>query len=333
MNKKQLLWLLKLVVGLILIFMLFREINKGQEILNAFKNANWVNVSIGLVLLLPNVLLQFLKWRYVLRTRYPEMGNGITLQSLLFGFTLGFITPGNLGELARGLFFKKYDRLVITGLNVMDKLFGMIIFITVGFVSLNIIMLTHFNWPGFAVLPVLIISLVFLVLIWIIALNPQWVRSFLYGINTMLPVREKIKSFISCLDNFRRKDSLVMIAYGFIWFLIIFFQYHVMILAFTNVNIGDSFLSVSALLFTKVALPISFGDLGIREGASVFYYMLYGVPKAAAFDAALLIFVINFIVPALGGIYFVFKLRWEMKRSNELAKAEIARGKIPEKIS
>ena len=295
-SKKNLLLLLKIAVGGVLLYVLYREVNQGHAILSAFRSANWLDVLICALLLFPNFFIQYYKWRYLLRTRFPEVNNLVPMQSLLFGSALGFVTPGNLGELARGLFFKQYDRLVITGLNVIDKLFGIIMFVTLGLLSLNIIILTHFHWHPFVVFPIFTISLLFLIFVWLVTLNPHWVRSFLYGINTMLPVRDKIKSFISCLDNFRRRDSLSMLGLSFSWVLIIFFQYHTLVLAFTNVSIFDSFLAVNAVLITKIALPVSFA-----------------VPHAAAFNAAILIFVINFLLPALVGSYYVFKLRWDLK--------------------
>lgn len=311
MKKKKFIWILKLSVGVVLVYFLFREVNRGHAILYAFRRANWVNVSLGFILLIPNFFIQFYKWRYLLKNRFPEVESRTAFQSLLFGATLGFVTPGNLGELARALFFKKYDRLVIIGLNIMDKLFGMIIFISVGFVSLTVIVLTKFSFPAYLVFPLLVLGVIFLLIVWTITLNPQWLRSFLYGVNTMLPVREKIKSIISCLDNFHRRHSLWLLLVNFAWFIIIFLQYHVLILAFTTAPEWVSFVSVSAILFTKVVLPVSIADLGIREGAAVFYYSLYRVPQVASFNAALLIFVINFLLPALAGSYFVFKLKWD----------------------
>lgn len=320
MSKKNWLLLFKIAVGGVLLYVIYREVNQGHAILTAFRSANWINVFICALLLIPNFFFQYFKWRYLLRTRFPGVNNIVPLQSLLFGSALGFVTPGNLGELARGLFFKQYDRLVVTGLNVIDKLFGIIMFVTLGVLSLNVIMLTHFHWHPFVVFPLLIVSLLFLVFVWLVTLNPRWVRSFLYGINTMLPVRDKIKSFISCLDNFRRRDSLAMSALSFAWVLVIFFQYHVLVLAFTNVSVFDSFLAVNAVLITKIALPVSFADLGIREGAAVFYFTLFGVPRAAAFNAAILIFVINFLLPALVGSYYVFKLRWDLKANHSAVR-------------
>ncbi|GAB4334961.1 MAG: hypothetical protein Kow0037_14070 [Calditrichia bacterium] len=320
MKRSKVLWGIKLFVALALLFVLYHELNKGDQIILAFRDANWVNVGLCLLVLPLNFAVQWLKWRYVLKTRYPEMNNKAPFQSLLFGSTLGLITPGNLGELARGLFFEGYDRLIITGLNIIDKLFGMLIFITLGILAVNYLMFAHFSWPAYIIWPVAVISLLFIVFLWLIALNPQAVRSFLYGINTMLPAREKIKQIISCLDNFHRRQSLVMAGISLIWFIVIFIQYHLLILAFTNVAWWKSLVAVAAVLFTKVVLPVSFGDLGIREGASVFYYLLFGVPKAAAFNASILIFVINFLIPAISGSYFVFRLRWQNAENQDKDK-------------
>ncbi|MBN2365264.1 MAG: flippase-like domain-containing protein, partial [Calditrichaeota bacterium] len=103
---------------------------------------------------------------------------------------------------------------------------------------------------------------------------------------------------------------------AFLWFLVIILQYQTVIQAYENVPFTDTFLAVSATLFTKVILPVSVGDLGIREGASVFYYSLMNVPRPAAFNAAFLIFIINFLLPALAGSIFVFRLSWENTRLN-----------------
>ncbi len=331
MTKKRILWILKLGVGVILFMLLYRQVNRGQAILDAFRSANWLNVLLCALLLIPNILLQFLKWRYILRSRFPNIRGGLAFKSLLFGSTLGFITPGNLGELARALYFKKYDKLVIAGLNFMDKLFGMIIFISFGLVAVNIIILLKFRLPHYLVLSIMVASFLFLVALWLIILNPAWVKTVIGGIKKGFKFGSHIDKFTSCFDHFTLRHSAMMLFLSFLWFVIIFFQYHLLLLAFTDAPLIPSFLAVSALLFTKIALPVSFADLGIREGAAVFYYRLFDIPQAAAFNAALLIFVINFIMPALVGSYFVFKLRWEIRQAEQVADPE-QKVEIPLKI-
>ena len=205
--------------------------------------------------------------------------------------------------------------MLVTGLNILDKMYGMVIFITLGFISLFIIIVTQFQWSPYIVFPITIIGLVFLLVIWILLLNPHFARSFSDFLKRRFTVPVKIIDVFSCLNGLERKHSLVMSLLGFIWFLVIFSQYHIVILAFENVSLFSSYLAVSAILFTKIILPVSFADLGIREGASVFYYTLYNVSNAAAFNSALLIFVINFLIPAFVGSIAVFRLRANQNRS------------------
>ncbi len=312
MKNAKIIWYVKIIVGIVLIFFLYRKINQRNEVINAFQSAALVNIIFCMILYIPNFFVQFLKWRFVIRSRFPDIKNSVVIQSLLFGVTLGFVTPGNLGDLARALYINKYDRVVVTGLNLIDKLSGLIVFISIGIVALNYLIITKFNWTDLVLLPFNILSLLVLLLIWLLALNPHIVKSGVLKINWKSTIRMKVEHFISCLDGISRAHSLRILSYAFLWFIVILLQYHVLILAFENSSFMNSFWSVGATLFTKILLPISFGDLGIREGAAVYFYSLFGVAQSTAFNAALLIFVINFILPALVGSYFVFKLHWEL---------------------
>jgi uncharacterized membrane protein YbhN (UPF0104 family) len=148
-----------------------------------------------------------------------------------------------------------------------------------------------------------------LTIIWTFALNPIWIQAIALKVKWKISWKSKIEIIISALDGLHRSKSIGILAMAFLWFIIILFQYHALVLAFENVSFLHSFWAVSATLFTKVLLPISFGDLGIREGAALYYYSLFDVSHATAFNAALLIFLINFVLPATIGSYFVFKLR------------------------
>jgi uncharacterized protein (TIRG00374 family) len=313
MKKQHFLGIMKLVVAAVLIFILYREVNQGQAIMEAFRQANWVNVTFASVLLIPNFFLQYLRWLVLLKSRFPDIGKKTALQSLLFGTTLGFITPGNLGELARALFFKKYDKWVITGLNVIDKLYGTIIFFTFGLIFVMIILFGRFHFHPYIALPAVILALIFLLVVWVLTLNPRRVRGLLNGMKLKFLRSGRMQHLLSALDNLTGSRSAVLVLITVSWFFVIVLQYHLLILAFTNISFMNSFQAVSAILFTKTILPISFADLGIREGASVFYYRFYAIDKAVAFNTSLLIFVINFLVPSIVGSFFVFKLRWEFK--------------------
>ncbi len=309
-------WLIKLLVGIALLFFIYQNVYRGQQILEVFSGANWLYTAVCLLLLLPNFFIQFLRWRYLLKIAFPDVKDAMVLKSLLFGTTLGFITPGNLGELARALYFKNHDRWVIAGLNVIDKFSGIIVFLTFGLLSFNYILLAKFTWRPYIGYPVLVLDTLFIILLWIITLHPAWFQRIKRVVNEKSYVAQKLIRIISALDNLKRRDINIVLGLSTAWFFIIILQYQAAILVFQKVPFYQTLIAISATLFTKVILPVSIGDLGIREGASVYYYSLFGIPRPAAFNGAFLIFLINFLIPALTGSYFVFRLRWEGLRTS-----------------
>lgn len=320
MKKTRIIWLIKILVGMGLIFFLYQKINQRNEVLSALRKAELQNVLLCFLLFFPNFYIQFLKWRLVLRSRFSGIKDREVIQSLFFGATLGFVTPGNLGELTRALSIKDHDRIIITGLNIIDKFSGIIVFSTMGLISINYIFITKYLWPDFTRVALIVVSLFGVSILLILALNPQWVKFTILRINWKNSLRSLIENICSSLDGISTQYAIKILVYAFLWFLIIVSQYHLLILAFEDCPFFYSLIAVGATLFTKILLPISFADLGIREGAAIFYYSLFGISHLAAFNAALLIFIINFIFPALIGSYFVFKLRWDNKNLTKKVK-------------
>ena len=311
----KIIWYLKLTVGLLLIYFLYRNIYQHQRLIEVWNSAEPAYIFAGFLLLFPNIFIQFIKWRYILRTYYPETSNVLVLKSLLFGITLGFITPGNLGELARALYFKRYDRMVITGLNIVDKFSGILIFTTIGLFSLNYLLVTQFHLAGWVGISLTVLNFLVILALWFLAFNPHWFYRMAGRLAWGSGKRFRLKDLILGIQHLTRQDSAVILSITLCWFTVILGQYHLLMLAFQQVPFLHSFIAVSAALFTKVVLPISVGDLGIREGATVYYYSLFAVPQTAAFSTAFLIFFINFLIPALTGSYFVFRLHWESSKS------------------
>ena len=71
-----------------------------------------------------------------------------------------------------------------------------------------------------------------------------------------------------------------------------------------------AFWGVILTFYAKALIPpLTLMDLGIREGAAVFFLGMLGLPQAAALNAALLLMTINLLLPASFGIPFVFRLK------------------------
>jgi Uncharacterised protein family (UPF0104). len=96
--------------------------------------------------------------------------------------------------------------------------------------------------------------------------------------------------------------------------------------SFSKISLLHAFIGTSAMMFVKSLLPISIGDLGIREAGSIFFFSTYGISQAAALNASLLLFLINIFIPSIIGTYFIrhqqlstFKLVqfWKNKTTNQ----------------
>jgi hypothetical protein len=60
-------------------------------------------------------------------------------------------------------------------------------------------------------------------------------------------------------------------------------------------------------------IPISISGLGIREGLAVYFLRMYGIAAAYAVATSLFLFALNTIIPALIGIYFIYRKRTYLK--------------------
>jgi hypothetical protein len=108
--------------------------------------------------------------------------------------------------------------------------------------------------------------------------------------------------------DFSDRSALMFTVQTAALFGVIILQYHCFVNAFAPASFQASALCVPIVLFVKsVLLPISIADLGVRESASVFFYLRMGVPAAAALDASLCIFAVNLVLPTVLGIAVLMK--------------------------
>ncbi|NIV10211.1 MAG: hypothetical protein GWN62_02570, partial [Aliifodinibius sp.] len=154
--------------------------------------------------------------------------------------------------------------------------------------------------------------------VWIVLLKRSWIKFLITKAAALFPENLKIQAFMAAFKHIRHRNVFVVLLLTLLWIFIIVLQYHVLILAFTGVAFPQSLQSVTAALFTKMLLPFSFGGLGIREGVTVFYFSQFNISSAAVFNASLIVFVINFLMPALIGFYHVLQLNGRLRKMESL---------------
>lgn len=292
---------LRAVFAMILLTLLFQFVS-FSDVATALFAARLEYIGGALILVVANLGLQVLKWRYFVRLVNPSSTNLETAASLLFGITLGTLTPGQIGEFGgRALVHNSVSAGSVLGLTLVDRLQMLCVMGIAGVTSLPFL-LSLGTIDG--IILVASATFVFLYLFF----NPSIFPLFVARLRMKLFQRPWVQDFFSALAIFRPKDLVASLAFSLGFYSVIFFQMFLLLNAFSPVGWGDAFLGFAAMMFFKALVPISLGDLGIREASSVYFYSLRSVAHATALNASLFLFVINIFIPSILGLIFMPKL-------------------------
>lgn len=326
MSKRVLVFLAKILVSVLVMIMLIKRV-QTSEILSAFESAKLFCIFTALALLIPNIYIQYIKWRYLVRLVRPDVPNREVMQSLLAGFTFGFITPGRLGEFGRAFFISDCSWVKLLGVAFLDKLFAMAVVIFWG--AIGLLFFISRQLYLYTMVPVILFTLIALLVIYYILFHPEIIKSFLYSLNIILPFRDKIKILMSSLDNFHKRQAIILTVLNFSFYFIFLIQFYILVCAFEPAPIFKSSLAIFSTMLVKSMLPISLGDLGIRESAAVFFFGKIGILHSTAFNASILLFLINLLIPSLVGLFLVLRHGLVFQKNNKIKKQvpEVSNGK------
>ena len=284
------------------------KIVKPQAIFNALTHANGLLVALAFILLIPNLYVQYKKWRFLVTLVKPNIERKEALKSLLVGFTFGFVTPGRVGEFGRAFFIKDCPWARVLGVTIFDKLYSVSVIAIMGVVGLTII------WSGQIPLTTLLQRLFFaaigITLLLLVLLNPDRTARFVNKTRLSNSSHPKVKLLLSSLDEFHSKQARTLLSWCVIFFLTYSIQLFLLVTAFKPVSPIYALAASSSAMFVKTLLPISLGDIGIRESAAVYFFGQVGVGRAAAFNASFILFTINILLPSLLGLVILLRNRW-----------------------
>ena len=299
---------LRSVVAALILYAVLQVVTVS-EVVRAFDSARAEYIAGAVLLAVANLGLQMLKWRYFVRLANPSTSNLETIASLLFGITLGLLTPGQLGEFGgRALSHRSVPSATIIGLTMIDKLQMLLVMGIAAVVSY----VTFFS--GAVWQQLIIIALIWSLFIYIF-FSPHLLKRLFGSVRLKVFRRQWAEDFLSSLSLFQAGTLRFAFFISLAFYGVVYLQMYLLLNAFSPVTWWYAFLGFAAMMFFKAVLPISFGDLGIREASSVYFYSLLEIPQAAALNASLLLFVINIMIPALLGLLFIPKFPSTRTRS------------------
>ncbi len=306
-------FMLKIVVAVLMLFVLIRKLSL-ERLVDALIAADELFIAAAFLLMFFNIYLQFCKWRLVVYREKSDIKRRHLLFSLLVGMALGLVTPGRIGDFGRTFFVKNVEWARLLGLLMVDKLITLCVLYFFGIIGLS-----HFismRMHPFVWLPIFLMTLGLVSLFLLFLLRPVLLRSILVRLHHKSSRRGAVEKFLAGIESATPGFTGRLLFLTIVQTLTYCSQFVLLIQAFFKMPILAGYLSAFAVMFTKSLLPISLGDLGIRESASVYFLGQFGTPDVAAFNASFLLFLINVLLPSLLGLALLLFNRQNMFTRN-----------------
>lgn len=296
-KRKVFLTVLKILVsGGLLVFIL--QTVKFSSIIASFQQADKLLILTAFGLSFLNIYLQYRKWRMVCGVLLEENDSKKVFQSLFYGFTAGSFTPARAGEyIGRTIPFSDKPILNVSTAVLVDKLFSL--FVVLIFGSIAFMLYLSFSFVS-ALLIVSGTGILFFILVYLIKINfpfknYKWLKN--------------LSKRISCLKSIDLKFSTRLGFISLLFYICFIIQFVLLIGAFSDhFKPVDYIWTANLVMFVKSIIPqITVGELGIREGASVYFLKHFGETAAAGLNASIFLFLINILFPAVTGLILLLK--------------------------
>ncbi len=295
-----------LKILLTLIFLLFLvNIIEIKDLSGIYKEAK-PGFMLGAVLLLPaNIFIQWLKWHILAVSTEQTIDKRTTYRSLMIGLYLGLLTPGRMGDFGRAFFIEGENRNRLIGHNIIDKLYSQSL---VFFLGLPLLIFYFYSTikndillSSLAGILIVLLSGLFLVFL----ISPGRLYKIITKIINLFVHSFSVNEILSTLNRLKGRQKINLLFLNILFQIIYVLQFFLLVNAFDELKFSYALVTIPLVVFINTFVPLFFGNLGLREGAAMFLLAKYNVAQASAFNAGIMLFIINLMIPAIMGyIYF-----------------------------
>jgi len=314
-NKKILSLLIKAAIVLFAFWFIYHKLvaNKNlSDFRTLLKDIDQLEITavIGLVVLLMfvNWLLEAAKWKYLM-SHIEAISFYRAIESVFCGLTMAIFTPNRLGEYGGRVFFLSPRRRIVGVVAMSVGSIGQLVLTNV----FGAIAACFFVYRFIPIDRVLFIAVVFLAVFFclffiVFYFNIKWLNGLLLSFK----FTRKYKKFYSILGRYRRKELLRIIGYCLARYLVFSSQYFILFIwLIPGLHYADIVMMTCLLFLVQSALPsLDLFDVGIRSVTAVELFKHVTDQHVAVIACTASIWLINIIIPAILGAYFVFKLNF-----------------------
>lgn len=308
-NKKTIFILLKISIAIGLLYFIITTISIS-EIFVAISEANISLIILVMLLSLINLGLQFYKWKLTASVILSESENKRIFYSLFYGFSAAVFTPARIGEyFGRAIAFKDKSLLQVTIATLLDKFFPLLIVTLFGSIASILFIHFYYSVSNYITISLFIVLLILFYFVFNMIFDQNFWENILFK---KIQNSKRLSIYFEKLSKLKTLDknySTRMLLVSFLFYFCYLIQYVILVSAFSHkLSFINYFWAGNLLMFSKTIIPpVSIGELGIREGASIFFIQQFGESPSVGFNASIFLFLINILLPAFVGLLFIFR--------------------------
>ncbi|MDZ7742791.1 MAG: lysylphosphatidylglycerol synthase domain-containing protein [Bacteroidota bacterium] len=279
------------------------------------------------LLMFVNWAIEAIKWRFLI-SKLEQVGFMRAWEAVFTGISVSAFLPNRTGDyLGRVFILEKANHIEGILITIIGSISQFIVIILAGSVAL-FVFLPEFTTTqdylfGYFYPALLAVSLVSNSLMLLFYFNISVLGNFL---KKFTPGRwKKFRDHLQAFSYFSRRELLKVLLLSLLRYFVFCFQFFLLLQIFqVRLPYPYAMIFIPVIYLAITAIPtIALTELGVRGSISVYiiglYFSLYGSGSFSVdlgiFSASSVLWLINIVIPALVGTFFVFRLKFFRKNN------------------
>jgi len=321
-SSKKISAFIKLSIVCLAVWFLYQKVFSNEsysevktQFLSILSEGSYIELVLVFFLMFVNWSIDAIKWQFLV-SKLEKVSFWLALKAVFLGITVSIFTPNRVGEFGGRVFcLQQADRVkavLVTIFGNITQLVTTIIFGVLAFLFFSSLY-THllFTKSDYGIYILLVLSVVvFTVLIYLLYNVSQ-----LSSLFSRWKFLDKYKSYAPVFSLFSSKDISKVLFLSMLRYGVYSFQFYLLI-KFANIEINLlQSLKMSALTFLSMSIipTIALTELGVRGSVAIYFFGFISSNAIGIMTASFALWIINLVVPAIIGVFFVYQLKFFRK--------------------
>lgn len=305
------------VLAIGLLWLLYRQLSVHPDLYQSWTTlrhrlhqTHWLPATLLILLIGPNWLLEAAKWHSLLNPSHP-ISFAKTVAAVLAGVSLALLTPQRIGEYAgRLLLLPPGARWAGLCAKITGNVAQLLITLSVGGLTAMLLARqmdaispnTAKWWAGVHLLLMLSGGFIYL--------NPHRLKRILPDPLPLTGVLRHARP-LSALLTFQTPALMKVLALAALRYGVYGLQYFLLLGIFgVPVSLPNAIIGIGAFFFWQSVFPLTnLAGLAVRSNLAVWIWGHFGADPVAAISAALFLWILNLVLPALLGTFCLVRVR------------------------